>query len=290
MDIRYLQYFLIIAEKQSISAAAREIFIEQSSLSKIISKLEEHYKTTLFARTPHGVKLTENGEILLEYAKTMISTYRESLLKISRDHLSKLAVYYCSGLERWLIPAALNTFQQENPLTALDLHCCSWQDMSILHTLSEPDIIISFAFAVKILPVMEKVTLMYDPMVLVVSPTHPLAGREYVTQEEIASLKFTFVASTAMESTVSMFQESGIKFNVTKTSNTSTANTLIMSGLYASIRSKSDHLENPQFSHVPIKDLPETELVALHGKNVPNRDVQPFLRCLKNALREFHIK
>jgi DNA-binding transcriptional LysR family regulator len=50
MDIFQLKAFQTLAECQSYTAAAKKLFISQSYLSKLISKLEDELDTKLFKR------------------------------------------------------------------------------------------------------------------------------------------------------------------------------------------------------------------------------------------------
>ena len=62
MQIHQLRYALKVAEKKSFSAAAKELFIAQPSLSQQILKLEQELGIPLFVRHSKSVSLTEAGE------------------------------------------------------------------------------------------------------------------------------------------------------------------------------------------------------------------------------------
>lgn len=72
MKIQQLKYFIEVAQQQSFSRAATKLFMAQSTISRAILRLEEEFHVTLFTRIPEGVVLTQEGEIFLEYAKTLI--------------------------------------------------------------------------------------------------------------------------------------------------------------------------------------------------------------------------
>ncbi|MCH8538430.1 MAG: LysR family transcriptional regulator, partial [Alkalimonas sp.] len=54
MDIRHLKYFVAVYEQGSVSAASRQCFIAQPSLSAAIRQLEQQLDVTLFKRLPKG--------------------------------------------------------------------------------------------------------------------------------------------------------------------------------------------------------------------------------------------
>ena len=69
MELRQLKYFLKLSETLNFSAAARELFITQSTLSQQIQQLEHEFSQPLFQRNSHEVSLTEAGQMLIPLAE-----------------------------------------------------------------------------------------------------------------------------------------------------------------------------------------------------------------------------
>lgn len=76
-------------EKKSYTAAAKEMGITQSYLSKLIKKLEEHYHTELVARTQNGLVLTPAGEELYDSSCFILSEYYRIEQKLQQLSVSK---------------------------------------------------------------------------------------------------------------------------------------------------------------------------------------------------------
>ena len=76
MEMKELDYFIAIAEEKSISKAAERLFMAQSSLSQFLSILENNVGSKLFIRTSRGVRLTQEGELMLQYAYKTLAEYR----------------------------------------------------------------------------------------------------------------------------------------------------------------------------------------------------------------------
>ena len=76
MDLKRLQYFVTVADKGSVSAAARELFMSQPPLSMQIQALEEEMGIPLFDRMGKGMKLTEAGKTLYDRACTLLDLSR----------------------------------------------------------------------------------------------------------------------------------------------------------------------------------------------------------------------
>jgi ABC-type multidrug transport system fused ATPase/permease subunit len=72
LNVRYLEEFVTLTEKNNFLEAAECLFISQSCLSKHIKKLEAEIGVELFERTTRTVVLTEFGQMLLPYAKKMV--------------------------------------------------------------------------------------------------------------------------------------------------------------------------------------------------------------------------
>ena len=62
MELTYLYYFKVIAEKENMSRAAETLHVSQPALSKTISKLETSLGVTLFERKKGRISLSPIGQ------------------------------------------------------------------------------------------------------------------------------------------------------------------------------------------------------------------------------------
>jgi DNA-binding transcriptional LysR family regulator len=67
MNLELYKSFFFVAKNRSISKAAEYMYVTQPAVSRSIRQLEEDLGCVLFSRTPKGVKLTQEGEILYQY-------------------------------------------------------------------------------------------------------------------------------------------------------------------------------------------------------------------------------
>ena len=72
MTLQQLKYVIEVAEKGSITEAAKSLFIAQPSLSAAIRELEEEIATTIFVRKSRGILLTPEGAEFLGYARQVV--------------------------------------------------------------------------------------------------------------------------------------------------------------------------------------------------------------------------
>lgn len=66
-NLEYYKIFYYVAKLNSMTLAAKELFISQPAVSQAIKQLENSIGGNLFLRTPKGVQLTTEGEVLYTY-------------------------------------------------------------------------------------------------------------------------------------------------------------------------------------------------------------------------------
>lgn len=97
IDLDKLKTFYCAAMLQSISKAAKQMGLNQSSVSRQILSLEESLKKKLFHRQIGGLTLTKHGEILFRYASKALEDIKTAQTLIENDEhevegLLKIAV------------------------------------------------------------------------------------------------------------------------------------------------------------------------------------------------------
>lgn len=118
MQIHQLRYVLKIAEKKSFSAAAKELFIAQPSLSQQILKLEQELGIPLFIRHSKSVSLTEAGEHFEAAAERILNNIdqlSDRMDKFSRlqDGTLRVGMLWIAGYLN--LTQILTAFHQKHP-------------------------------------------------------------------------------------------------------------------------------------------------------------------------------
>ena len=91
MQLKQLAYFVKVVERGSISRAAAELYLAQSSLSQSIQTLEQELGFPLLRRGRDGVAPTEMGELVCRGAKDLLASadrLTESWKQTYREHTS----------------------------------------------------------------------------------------------------------------------------------------------------------------------------------------------------------
>lgn len=64
MDLRLLEYFLMVVETRNVSKAAQKLNLTQPTLTRQLQQLEEIYGSQLLIRGSRHITLTSSGVIL----------------------------------------------------------------------------------------------------------------------------------------------------------------------------------------------------------------------------------
>lgn len=72
-----LEQLVAVADKQTISGAAKQLHISQPAISQSMHKIEDKIGVSLFNRSKSHIELNENGKIAVKYARQAIATNQE---------------------------------------------------------------------------------------------------------------------------------------------------------------------------------------------------------------------
>lgn len=189
MTNRNLEIFVAVAEHGKMSAAAKELFITQSSVSQAIAEIEREYGVRLFDRLSRSLYLTETGKDFLIYAKRALSLHREMedfLRDTSRTRRIRIGATVTVGT--CLISPLASRLRAIDPDLRIEITVANTHELEemLLHSqldiglveghIAHPDLMVD--------PAME------DDMVLICGPDHPFFGKddlpiEALTQESL---------------------------------------------------------------------------------------------------------
>ncbi|ASW07694.1 LysR substrate-binding domain-containing protein [Rhizobium sp. 11515TR] len=81
--LRQLQYFVAVAEQGSVTRAAQNLSISQSSVTEALKELESDLSVELFERHPRGLSITHNGHQFLRHATKILATVSDARTSFS---------------------------------------------------------------------------------------------------------------------------------------------------------------------------------------------------------------
>jgi len=178
MEMHQLRYFLAIAATGNFTRAAEQCHVSQPSLSQQIIKLEEEVGHKLFDRMGRRVQLTDAGRLLLEHARTVLTTVENATRQLRETRgqgFGRLAIGVIPTIAPYLLPRALAAFTRANPHVELIIQ----EDYTarIIDGLSAGELDIAIAA----LPITDDnlvvEVLGTEPLLLVLPKGHPLTGK-----------------------------------------------------------------------------------------------------------------
>ena len=198
MEIRDLKTFLKIAELMNFTRAAEDLGYAQSSVSAQIRALEEDVGAPLFNRIGRNVTLTQFGEELLPYARSIVAASQEiqTIWKSKEDLGGTIRIGMVESLFGCLMEETLLSYHQAYPRVKIEVSV----DATV--TLK--------SFLNKGL--LDAACVIDDPhpgeewqnwhsvetdIVLVCAADHPLAGKERVRPQELKDQAFVLMEDTA---------------------------------------------------------------------------------------------
>lgn len=117
MNLDYLKAFYTTVNCNSISKASKLLHITQPALSMQIQHLENEFNATLLIRSNKGVELTEEGKIVFEHAKSMLSLEKNILKNLKELEKDKrlLNICACKYIGEYVLPCSIYTFKEIHP-------------------------------------------------------------------------------------------------------------------------------------------------------------------------------
>ncbi|RHP42966.1 LysR family transcriptional regulator [Clostridium sp. AF32-12BH] len=101
MDLHYLEYIIEIANMHSISRAAENLFITQSTLSQYLSRLESELGVNLFERRRNEMTLTPAGKLYVAACEQMLQQKRELYNQLSDMGQAKTGSFSVGITPQW---------------------------------------------------------------------------------------------------------------------------------------------------------------------------------------------
>ena len=197
MTLQQLKYVTEVADRGSITEAAKSLFIAQPSLSAAIHELEEEIGVTLFLRSNRGVLITPEGAEFLGYARQVVQ--QAALIEDKYIAHSALRQRFCISTQHYSFTAGAfvelvraqggeayefilregKTYDTINDVRTLRsemgvIYMCRFNEAVISKMLREANLVFSELLAAK-------------PHIFV-GRNNPLAGRERVTLEDLTPL------------------------------------------------------------------------------------------------------
>lgn len=131
MNLYYLKSFYVTVKNNSISKAAKALFMTQPGLSLQLQALEKDLGVCLLTRSNKGVVLTEAGQVLFDYADTILSLKESIDRDISnlKNEKQKLIVGACKAIGEYALPCSIYVFKNDNDHIDIQMEINNTEDV-----------------------------------------------------------------------------------------------------------------------------------------------------------------
>nr|WP_283842068.1 LysR family transcriptional regulator [Bradyrhizobium sp. KB893862 SZCCT0404] len=172
--------------------AAEMLHLTQQAVSFQIKSLEDELGARLIHRDAKSVELTEEGQILVRYAKQILDLYSaaEDEISHSKGLYDGLLRVGCTGtLARVAVPGAIRLFREVHPAVSFTVSISNSE--GVLDLLSRSIVDIGIVSAGPVDLEQYSIEKLFDDEVVFIAPAdHQFAQRELVTPEELMSEPF----------------------------------------------------------------------------------------------------
>lgn len=170
MDLDQIRTFDRIARDLSFTKAAARLNVTQATVSMRIRALEEQLGVPLFHRG-RQVRLTDQGMTFLPHARKMLSAAQEARDALRRSERGRVSLACLRSLVSPLITDSLVRFQDRHPGVDVTVHEGNHRQLtSMLHEREAELGIIAWPNLDPLLPGLEPLLVMREPVPLVVAP------------------------------------------------------------------------------------------------------------------------
>jgi DNA-binding transcriptional LysR family regulator len=184
MELRQLEYFIVLCEELHFTKAAERLGISQPNLSQQIRILEGELGTPLFDRIGKRIALTEAGRLLQEQSGqifTKLHFIEDAIAELSNIQRGKLTIGVLPSDLDYRMTEFIVEFHRQYPnifLTVIG-------SVEILKQVLDNEMDIGITILPEFNDKITAIPLYREEYVLVVSETHPWATRSSVRLEEI---------------------------------------------------------------------------------------------------------
>ena len=216
LELRYLRYFIAVAEELHFSRAAKRLHMAQPPLSQQIRKLEQYVGHPLFTRNSRTVALTQAGEALLERCRYLLRRLEEDLetvRRVGRGEIGTLTVGFIGSAMLTALPTLIGNYRKL--FTKVDLRLRELTTSSLVDAIRQG--IVDLGFLRDAGPteglMVEKV--LEERFVVALAKRHPLASQQKISLIELKGEPLILFARElgplAWDKTIALCETSGIR-------------------------------------------------------------------------------
>lgn len=186
--MRQLVAYIAVYEHRNIQAAARELALDHSTVSKSISEIEAVLETELFSRHTRGVTPTPAADILYRHARQIVNQCARTASELSRitaERSTHIVIGCVSYLDTVAVRAVSRFKAQREDGQIIRLIFGRTKDLHRRLELGEVDLLIARLGVAEDQADIKAIKAYDVGDIIVVRSDHPCAGRDDITLEDL---------------------------------------------------------------------------------------------------------
>ncbi|WP_462410526.1 LysR family transcriptional regulator [Neobacillus sp. Marseille-QA0830] len=194
MELRQIEYFIVVAEELHFGRAAMRLQMTQPPLSQQIIQLEKELGVKLFERSKRHVELTNAGKVFLQEVRQILPQLeraKDSALRAQMGMHGRLVIGFVGSATFDILPIIVREFQEQFPY--VDLNLREMPTPMQIKAFHKKEIDIGFVRPPVVDPLLSLLSVYQETCVAVVPKLHPLAQRASITMGDLSTERFILV-------------------------------------------------------------------------------------------------
>ena len=267
MEISQITAFLAVAEELHFGRAAQRLHSAQPPLSRTIRQLEKQLGATLFDRNTRNVRLTSAGEALLGPAREILDACRLAEIAVAaagRGQVGRVRIGFSGVSSHLLIGRWAKLVRHTHPGIEFVLNSSAFASEA-LNKLLDGTLDIGLGRWIFTPPGIASRVILNEDFVVAVTADHPLAGRDGVRIEELATEPWVALpadpGSALRDSLLRAAHDAGFTPRIVQSAPDSMSLMALVSaevGCALTVSSVVENVNNPDVVFLPLVGGPST--------------------------------
>jgi DNA-binding transcriptional LysR family regulator len=180
-----------VAETGSFTGAGRKLHVSQSAVSRQILMLEDELKESLFTRAGRKIRITASGDVLLQLSRRVFADIQETCDTIREKQRTLTGTLQLVGgmtVCMYVFPALLKEFRRLHP--GMEVTVTTGTTARLIRRLASGAVDLGLLTLPVDNPNLVAVPVMREELLLVTSPSHPLAREKRITPQHLVGQPF----------------------------------------------------------------------------------------------------
>ncbi|MDR0270627.1 LysR family transcriptional regulator [Paenibacillus sp.] len=192
MELRQLQYFLKVAQKEHVTQASEELHVAQSAVSRQIHQLEEELGVQLFMQKGRNLQLTPVGQLFCKRVDSILKDLDKAVVEVHEfldPEQGEIRIGFPHSLGIHLIPSVVAEFKRRYPNVKFRFKQGMFPSLIRDVISAEVDLAFISPFPEKHEQV-EGEVMLTEELYAILPPNHPLAKEESIKLSQLKDDKF----------------------------------------------------------------------------------------------------